>query len=429
MYIQELEEELRNKKCALLCGNGISINFDSGFSKVFENLFCAHTDLYKKTKYDIKANDINFSTKCNENYDAICNELRTITKTQYNLIFEDGIAFAKSIVDHPRIYDDLKNNELLTELVFGKSEWTCLASLYDVGIKKGSSSVNIEYWTILIYFYFAIKKIDPDYYKFPKNNKFLNLIQIGYKSKATLSEELENEIHTNVIFNGLNIYFKMLFSLAIYNSGKATNLERCDKISKIDNKKINVFLNSFQTIFTLNYDHLIEKITGRKDIKHLHGSYILDKIEYVYYQSFSIIENNETVSCSDIMIGDYFINKTLYPIIAKFSSKLSTINKRIELEPEIITDETNKKRIETYLIFGMNIENDQNILRNIMVAFYSAKILKPKIIYAYCTENEKQEFEKQFFEVITFDQNMSDYARNINVEYIETRIILERFFK
>ncbi len=76
----------------------------------------------------------------------------------------------------------------------------------------------------------------------------------------------------------------------------------------------------------------------------------------------------------------------------------------------------------------MNIDNDQHVLRNLMVSFYQAKIKKPKIIYCYFTDQERVDFEEQYESVITFGEDLNTYARGIEVLFIKTENILNEYF-
>ena len=60
--------------------------------------------------------------------------------------------------------------------------------------------------------------------------------------------------------------FEQLILDAIYNEGKIQDLY------KGMNKKVRKFFNSFDNIFTLNYDNNIEKLVG-KPVYHLHGDF------------------------------------------------------------------------------------------------------------------------------------------------------------
>src|SRR5690625_5108549 len=103
---------------------------------------------------------------------------------------------------------------------------------------KGIEYVNIEHWTILIYFYFVIDHLSCAYYKFPSDNSFITAVKMGNISRICLTNE-ENQVIENTILNGFTIYYRMLFSTAIFAKGKAINIAKLSNISNlnIDNIK------------------------------------------------------------------------------------------------------------------------------------------------------------------------------------------------
>lgn len=228
--------------------------------------------------------------------------------------------------------------------------------------------------------------------------------------------------------NGFNTYYRLLFSIAIFSNGKCFNLNTLGKISNLSIDKIKGFLYKFNSILTLNYDCLLENILSDFKICYLHGSFILNKKEYVNNQSLGLrYENDKYVSFSDILIGDYFYNKVNRSVINVFS-KNEMINKKTQYYTEILKSIIESNKINAVLIFGMNIQNDQHILRNIMSSFYFSKIVNPRIIYCYFTEEEKLDFDETFYKVITFSEELSAYAAEIEVMYIDSKEILATYF-
>ncbi|WP_242159494.1 hypothetical protein [Bacillus cereus group sp. BfR-BA-01431] len=200
-----------------------------------------------------------------------------------------------------------------------------------------------------------------------------------------------------------------------------------NKINQIDLKKLKGFLRNFNILTSLNYDHLMEKITER-EVEHFHGEFVKNKKEYVYYQSFGLHYTNGYVSFSDVLIGDYFLFKSVFPVIWNLASKKTHTGKNIELFGQKSDRIIRENNINTIVIFGMNIENDQHVLRNIMSSFYFAEIQNPKIVYCYFNEQERDDFEKQYDGVITFSEELSNYARKIDIRYIQTQEILKEYF-
>ena len=133
--------------------------------------------------------------------------------------------------------------------------------------------MNIEHWTILIYFYFAIQRINYSYYKFPEDNSFIAVIKAGNNYRATIMPG--NYIEEDVLFNGFSTYLRMLFSVVIFAKGKSVDINLLNK-KKIDISILKEFLGHFNILTSLNYDHLMEKITERK-VEHFHGEFVINK--------------------------------------------------------------------------------------------------------------------------------------------------------
>lgn len=424
MTINDLNNELSSHNYAFLCGNGFSINFDSGFSNIHSRLYENHKQISKCIKYEINSAP-NFKKKLNDNYKSILKELKYISKDDFYKIFDDGIKFAKSIVECKGLEQELRQNGCIDELVFKKSQWTSLVSLYQQGVSHGAAYVNIEYWTILIYFYYAIKKINSKNYEFPSDNSFVFYIKRGNISPIILTTD-EN-IYMSVLFNGFNTYFRILYSLTIYNNGKALSLSNQDRINNLNLENIRTFLNKYKTILSLNYDYIIEELTN-KEVIHLHGQYIPNKKEYVLFQSIRFMKNNSSfISFSDILIGDWFVNKTFFHITSCQKSR-NFNNKRILFIHDAIYDVFYKNHISGILIFGMNIDNDQDIIRYIALAFEKAGVTNPKIIYCYYKDKKEfLEFKEQFKASIKLGK-VTKYAERIKLESINTEDILNDYF-
>ncbi|WP_447411900.1 hypothetical protein, partial [Clostridium perfringens] len=72
----------------------------------------------------------------------------------------------------------------------------------------------------------------------------------------------------NYLYNGFTTYYRLLFSIAIFNNGKAISLNNLNKISDINLNKVVKWLGDFESIFTLNYDKIMESIIPNKKIIH-----------------------------------------------------------------------------------------------------------------------------------------------------------------
>ncbi|SMG55294.1 hypothetical protein [Paenibacillus aquistagni] len=422
LSIFEFINQCVTNSSALICGNGFSMNFDDDFGNIYDRLYASHKELVHNSEYEVKSNK-KFTKKCLDNYKGVIQHLRNISESNLHKVFADGLIFAESIKNNKQLIDDLRKKGYITELVFGISQIDIVNQMCDVGMKKGIRYVNIEFWTILIYFYFAIKKLSPQYYSFPSNNLFLTVVNTGDRSKILLISD-EDDIYQSILFNGFSTYYRLLFSIAIFSKGKALELNKLENIANLDIEKIKDFLMMFGSLISLNYDKIMENIAGTS-VEHFHGQFIRNK-EYVYYQSLGLNYDKGYISFSDLMLGDYFTFKTLLPVINNLSR--GGINKDSLRFSDKMDNLIKNNSINNVVIFGMNIENDQHVLRNLMLGFYNARQQAPHIIYCYFTNEEKESFKQQFDAVITFSKEVSEYACNIDVSFIKTQDLLKEYF-
>ena len=422
MELEDFKFELDNNNNALLLGNGFSINFDSGFGNIHSRLYETHKDLIRNGKYNVNSPNINYCKKLKNNYKNILNELKYIEENVFETIFEDAILFAESIICFPKMKGLLVENKT-NKNIFNIKIWNAIQNIYHVGSKKGAESVNLEYWTMLIYAHYYIKKNRPDGYTLPTNNFFITLINVGDSKKHSIGEV---DILILSSINGLNIYFKMLYSMAIFDKGKAITLKKLDRINLLDLNKIYDLLSKNEVVLTLNYDHIIEKLWSSFRVEHLHGSYKINCNEYSHYLSLSFIHEDEEISISDILIGDHFCNKTFLPVVA--STSKGTTDSIKESSDDKIRKCVKEKNINHFVIFGMNINNDIDILRYIMFALEENQIENPSITYCYFNDTEKNEFMEQCNKALPLEKAVVDYCKNINVNYVKTQIILNEYF-
>lgn len=420
----ELETILENQPTAFLCGNGFSINFDHDFGNIYDRIFNAHKMLIRNGKFDVKANTM-FKKVFTENYKSVLKYVYTYNEKNFCDLFLDGVSFAESIITNKSLLEKLEQDGYIHTLVFGKSEIDLVESIANVGKIKGYKYVNIEYWSILIYMYFAINTIGYDDYKFPSGNEFITLIKVGNINKNKIVQE-SDDIHQYPLSNGFNIYYRMLFSTAILCDGKAIDFSALENKSEVNLKRVRKFLNKFQTLLTLNYDHILESVSS-KEVYHIHGEYVINKQEYVYFQSLGIqLDSNTYVSFSDILIGDYFVNKTFAGMINSLNK--NSINKKIISISNGVGNNLRQNKVEAVVIFGMNIDNDQHILRDIMIELSDRHSDNIKLIYCYFTEQDREIFDEQYEASITFRKDVSERVRNMDVLYIRTQSLIKNYF-
>ena len=421
---EELEKIVQKQPTAFLCGNGFSINFDSDFANIYDRLYETHKLLIRNGKFEVKANN-SFQKIFKDNYKSVCKYVYTYRQKDMEQVFASGVYFAESIVENGELLEELNNNGYIHKLVFGKTELDLVESIARVGNKWGYRSVNIEYWPILIYMVFAIIGINTEKYEFPHNNEFITLIRMGNINKNKLVPE-SDDIRQFVLSNGFNTYYRMLFATAILCNGKAVNFSELGNLSNLKLKKIRNFLDKYKVLMTLNYDHILENMSSRP-VVHIHGRYEQNKKEYVYYQSLGVQISPATyISFSDILIGDYFINKTFAGIINVMNK--NPINKKISNIVKTVGDRMEKDEIEAVVIFGMNIDNDQHIIRDIKLRFSDIPSKDVKIVYCYFTEEDRNVFHEQYEAAITFRDDVSQRVKKTELLYIKTQDILQEYF-
>ncbi|WP_214797133.1 hypothetical protein [Exiguobacterium sp. s5] len=425
--LKSFHQLLNNDKISFLCGNGLSLNFDGDFLNIYDNLYSSHKKIIRGASYKIKSNS-SFKRKCNENYRSVIQYIRAFDEKKLMEIFEDALKFAELIVKDDELISDLKEQKKTYELVFGVTHIDIVKMICKAGKSGGIQSVNIENWTILIYLYFAIKESKYHGLKYLFDNSFIKIIEMGNISRVRLIYDTKSsyELYEKVILNGFTTYYRFLFSTAILSNGKAINFEMLENVPNLDIQKIRLFLNQFDLFLTLNYDNIPESLYD-KDVHHLHGKFVINSEEYVYGQSLGLSTSNGYVSFSDILIGDYFIFKTLLPTINKLANS-NKHNKKVVTFSNKIESLMNDYEIQTVVIFGMNIENDHHVLRNIMLSFYNNEVASPHIVYCYFSNEEKIQFANAFQEVITFREDVSEYSRAIKVSYLKTKELLKEYF-
>lgn len=436
--LSDLNKILANDTNMFISGNGFSINFDKGFYNIYDNLENAHKNVIHKTKYEINSGRA-FKKKYYDNFESVMRYVRFYKKKDIEKIFEDGVEFSTSIINNKKLLALFNKKNALTSLTFGMSELDMLKELQSIGSKKGYKYINIEYWTILVYFYYVIKYLPTEgIYEFPGNNSFLTLVKLGDSSNIKLIEDenITSYAMAETISNGFSTYYRLLFINATFNNGKAIHATKLDNFGEIHKDKLKEFLSKFHSLSTLNYDNILESIID-KEINYLHGKFNIGTKSYVYNQSIQILYENLIVDASDIIIGDYFIYKTQVPVINRLSASKSlgkrNVNKEVEYVGDIIRNEIEKYGINNISLFGVNVINDYHILRNIMIELYFAyeanRIKDPKIIYFYYSEESKKEFESTFERVITFSDELNDFVRDIiEVYFVSTKEVLSEYF-
>ncbi|MDH5091993.1 hypothetical protein [Clostridium perfringens] len=417
---------------ALICGNGFSMNFDNEFGNIMDRLYESHLSLKRYGEFDIVSNIPEFKAKGIENYNSVLSYLNSYSKENLYNLFDEALKFGKVVLSNEDSLEKLKLEGYIKELTINISELSILKSLIEDWENYGLRKINIEYITILIYFYYQIgdeklKELDLYY------NKFVKVLRIGDINKYCIGDKSNNALG-NYLYNGFTTYYRLLFSIAIFNNGKAISLNNLNKISDINLNKVVKWLGDFESIFTLNYDKIMESIIPNKKIIHLHGEFELNYNKQICnYQSLRMKYKNTYVSFSDILIGDYIYNKTTRGLVNVLASQQykKINNKEVKNIFKLIESEIKNNEINEILILGLNLNNDQHIIRGILTGLYFAKINNPIIKYCYFTEDDRKNFKKIFKECLTFGDDLLKYIdKNVKVEFISTQNILnENFYK
>lgn len=104
------------------------------------------------------------------------------------------------------------------------------------------------------------------------------------------------------------------------------------------------------------------------------------------------------------------------------------INKRTDNIVRIVGNCMKKDKVEVVVIFGMNIDNDQHIIRDVMLRFRDMPSKNVKIIYCYFTEADRNTFNEQYESSITFRKDVSYRVKETELLYIRTQDILKKYF-
>lgn len=417
----ELVDLVSNNKSALICGNGFSINFDSRYMcrNLMDSLYDTHRHILKYYKYTITAKQ-SFKDVLFDNFENALKEIRKLnTKEKFVHFFDDAVKFADTILGNPKILNWIETENINQKLVFGLTRLDLLKNILEQA-KNNVFNVNYEYWTIIIYFILSMRKAPASLYFPSNNNTFVKAVLKGAKS------ELENisEADEYSIINGVYIYFRFLFSANILLNGDSVNVEKLKKWKFIDLNIINRFLSHFDSLMTTNYDIILENITHR-NIGHLHG-YFSKNQEMVWRQSLSITYDLNKYNLSTIIIGDYFLSKTVYALIADLAKKFD-YNTKIKRYDKIIEENIKDKKSNTVIIFELNIDNDYHIIRSIQVNMTFLK--NPHIIYCYFSDEDRKSFESVYNQSITYSEDLSERVKTIKVSYTDSKKIITNVFK
>lgn len=413
---------------SLICGNGLSINFEPSLSlkRLGEAMYSTHTYIMTFSSY--KTVSPQMEQVFLPNYKAAIKHMKKTIHSEddFTVLFSDAVEFAK-FINNPQISEWIKTNGFSKNLVMGFGPLDYVADL----VKQSEQSdsifcINYELWTILIYFALIILDAPSSLSANLDSNKFVQAVRIGGQRTLGLTNKSQNDYYSKTCENGMFIYYRLLLSSNILLTGNGYNVDLMSKWSNYQKDVLAGFLNLFNYIMTTNYDLLLERLTGRP-IYHLHGCYTRSP-QTVLGQSLGIFVNSTRYDLSSILIGDYFIAKTFYAITAHMSQKFPT-NTKVDFHHEIMEQIIANNKSDTIVIFGLNVNNDFHIIRNIQVFLEKSKLKQAKVIFCYFNAEDKISFEHAYESCITYLDELNKYVQeNISVYTIDSHYILQHFF-
>lgn len=316
----------------------------------------------------------------------------------------------------------LKQSGYNIELTFGLSNFSLLETLVAQADEYGIFSVNYEYLTILIYFVIAVKKAPQELYRLDITNLFVQAVLWGSKYEFKKLKGSSAAL-LNVAISGMFAYYRFLFASNILMNGKSYDVRRLQHWNDVDRQALKKFLNRFDYVMTTNYDKILENITNQP-IYHLHGQFSMER-NVVLNQSLGVKCGRTIYDISSIIIGDYFLSKSLFPNSAYLAMTRGN-NSKYYSYSKISEKVIKYEHTEAVVILGLNIENDYHILRELQVFLEAGGVRYPKIIYCYYTEADKDSFLDMYDRCITYSNELSQFVRNnISVYAVRTQDVLK----
>jgi hypothetical protein len=427
LTLSDFEKLVSSTNSTILCGNGLSINFDNRLSmdNLGKSLYRAHCTWEKHSIYNVISNAA-FEKKLLENYTGAKKIIKRV-KNEEDLkgFFNSAILFSSQIIRDGILIKWLNNNGYNSPLVFGVSQIDILSELISEANTKGVFSVNYEYWSLVVYFILAVSKAPDNIYTLDKANYFVDAVLIGGLNNF-LNTTDSASITGETIMNGVTIYLRFLFAINILLDGSSVYTTKLSNWDMWDISKIKDLFSKFDHLLTTNYDRVIENITGRT-VRHLHGEYTEDE-NIVFNQSMSVMLNNSKFDLSTVILGDYFCGKTFLMNTAKKCAG-SFPNSLVQYYTETIEDIIRAQKTKTFVLFGLRADNDFHIIRDLQVFMGLEKTQNAQIVYCYYGTDAKNGFLNIYDKCISYGSELNNFVRNnIKVSLIDTKEILAKHF-
>lgn len=413
---------------SLLCGNGLSINFEPQLTlnSLGENLYKTHTHIVKFSDYKVVSPKM--KPVLLPNYKATIKYLERVIHNAEEFLdfFSDAVNFAKGITN-PQVIEWITDNKFNTKLVMGFGPLDYVTDL----IKQAESSdsafkVNYEYWTILIYFALVLAQAPSNIYISPEANKFVKAVSIGAEQSLGIGSNNQPDYFSKTCENGMFTYLRLLLATNILLVGNGYHVEQMSKWDFFQRDVLKQFFALFNYVITTNYDLLAEKIIDGA-VSHLHGCYTRQP-QIVLGQSLGVFIDAVRYDLSSILIGDYFVAKSFYATTVHIAQKSSS-NTKINFHQEVLKQIIEKEKSDTIVIFGLNINNDYHIVRDLQVFLYQSGMPQANIIFCYFSKEDRTAFREAYESCITYSEELNKYVQeHISTYTIDSHSILQRFF-
>lgn len=412
----------------LICGNGLSINFEPqlSLSALGARLYDTHNKILLFGDYSVVKGS-GYTPVFKPNFQSTCRYLKKSISNahQFALLFEDGIAFASTLTEG-EITNWLSENKFIDKLTIGIGPLDLIKQLIEQAHTNGVFGVNYEYWPLLIYFVLAVHAAPEDIYHLDINNRFVLAVLKGSEYTLGSPEKLGVTYYSKTCENGMYTYLRLLLSSNVLFAENGVDVTALSKWGSYDHAKLKEFFSLFTYLATTNYDAIIEQISKRH-VDHLHGKF-MNKRQTVLYQSLGIYLNSNRVDLTSILVGDYFTSKSFYAITADLASK-KPVNSKIVSGNKILEDRIVRNKSNLIVIFGLNVDNDFHILRNIQINLEKSNIESADIIFCYFNLEDKDSFISTYNTCITYSTELNEYVtNNISIHTMSSRKILQEYF-
>lgn len=412
----------------LLCGNGLSINFEPqlSLSALGTRLYDTHNKILLFGDYSVVKGSA-YAPIFKPNFQSTCRYLKKSINNahDFSLLFEDGIAFASTLLNG-KITDWLSENNFVNKLEIGIGPLDLIKQLIKQAQANGVFGVNYEYWSLLIYFVLAVQSAPKDIYQLDINNRFVESVSQGSQHTLGLSQKLGVSYYSKTLENGMYTYLRLLLSSNVLFAENGIDVTALSKWNDYDHGKLKEFFSLFTYLTTTNYDAIIEQISGRY-VDHLHGKFMKEK-HTALYQSLGVYHNIRRIDLTSILVGDYFTSKSFYAITANMASK-NPINAQFASCNQILEDRLVNDKSNLIVVFGLNVDNDFHILRDIQINLGKSNSKSANIVFCYYNAEDKESFISTYNRCITYSSELNEYVRkNISIHTLSSRTILENYF-